>query len=139
MPLIHVLFVNIKILMNLKKRLNVNFSNICYCLVDNKANIHFVKGKTKSILFDTKLKILIINIKYRVMQIEQHSEVKFLRCLMDEKLSGEAMKHTVIHKINKKLKFLYLENNFLTPKLRRFLCNVLKHPNFDYACSAWYK
>ena len=29
-------------------------------------------------------------------------------------------------------------NRFLTPELRRLLCNALIEPHFDYACSAWY-
>ena len=44
----------------------------------------------------------------------------------------------VVHKINNKLKFLYCKNSFLTPALRRLLCNALIQPHFDYACSAWY-
>ena len=39
------------------------------------------------------------------MQIEQHSKVEYLGCLMDEMMSGEAMELNVIHKINNKLKF----------------------------------
>ena len=57
---------------------------------------------------------------------------------MDETMSGEAMALNVIHKINNKLKFLYRKNVFLTPKLRRLLCNALIQPHFDYACSVWY-
>ena len=43
-----------------------------------------------------------------------------------------------IKKINQKLKFLYRKNQFLTPELRRLLCNAIIQPHFDYACSAWY-
>ena len=57
---------------------------------------------------------------------------------MDETMSGEAVALKLIHKINNKLKFLYLKNDFLTPTLRRFLCNTLIQRHFDYACSAWY-
>ena len=57
---------------------------------------------------------------------------------MDETMSGEAMALYVIHKINNKLKFLHRKNDFLTPTPRRFLCNALIQPHFDYACSAWY-
>ena len=55
---------------------------------------------------------------------------------MDETMSGEAMALYVIHKINNKLKFLYRKNDFLTPTLRRLLCNALIQLHFDYACSA---
>ena len=46
---------------------------------------------------------------------------------------------SVINKINNKLKFLYRKNRFLTPTLRRLLCNALIQPHFDYAGSAWYR
>ena len=57
---------------------------------------------------------------------------------MDETMSGEPMAVKVINKINGKFKFLYRKNSFLTPGLRRVLCNALIQPHFDYACSAWY-
>ena len=44
----------------------------------------------------------------------------------------------VINKINGKLKFLYRKNRFLSPELRRMLCNALIQPHFDYACPVWY-
>ena len=106
--------------------------------VDNKLSIQFGEDKTKSILFASKFKnknIKKLNIKYGDIQIKQHSKVKYLGCLMDETMSGEAMALHVIHKINNKLKFLYCKNDFLTPTLRH-LCNGLIQPHFDYACSA---
>ena len=53
-------------------------------------------------------------------------------------MSGEAMVLKIVHTINNKLKFLYHKNSFLTPVLRRLLCNALIQPHFYYACSAWY-
>ena len=44
----------------------------------------------------------------------------------------------VMNKINSRLKFLYRKNRYLTPYLKRLLCNALIQPHFDYACSAWY-
>ena len=41
----------------------------------------------------------------------------------------------VIDKINSHLKFLHRQNHFLTPSLRRILCNALMQPFFDYACT----
>ena len=41
-------------------------------------------------------------------------------------------------KINVKLNFLYRKNRFLTPELRRLLCNAIIQLHSDYACSAWY-
>ena len=51
---------------------------------------------------------------------------------------GESMALKVINKINSRLKFLHRKNKFLTPALRRLLCNALIQPRFDYASSAWY-
>ena len=44
----------------------------------------------------------------------------------------------VINKINSRLKFLHRKNKFLTPALRRLLCNALIQLHFNYASSAWY-
>ena len=44
----------------------------------------------------------------------------------------------VIDKVNSRLTFLHRQNSFLTPLLRRLLCNALIQPLFDYACTAWF-
>ena len=100
--------------------------------MDNKLSIHFGEDKTKSILFTSKFKNK-LNIKYGHIQIKQHSKVKYIECLMDETMSGEAMALNVIHEINNKLKLLYRKNDFLTPTLGCLLCNALIQPPFDYA------
>ena len=53
-------------------------------------------------------------------------------------MSGESMALKVINKINSRLKFLHRKNTFLTPALRRLLCNALIQPHFDYTSSGWY-
>ena len=55
-----------------------------------------------------------LNIKYGDIQIKQHSKGKYLGCLLDETMSGEAMAFNVINKINNKLKFLHYKISFLT-------------------------
>ena len=72
------------------------------------------------------------------MEIKKHSKVKYLGCMLHQTMSGETMALSLINKINNKLKFRYRKNRFLTPTLRRLLCNALIQPHFDYACSAWY-
>ena len=57
---------------------------------------------------------------------------------MNETVSGEPMALKVINKINRKLKFLYMTDSFLTLELRRIPWNVFIQPHFDYACPAWY-
>ena len=106
-----------------------------------KLSIHSGDDKTKSIHFATKFKIKNVrklNIKYGDMQIKQHSRVKYLGCILSKTMFGETMTLSDINKINNKLKFLYRKSRFLTPTLRRFLCNVLIQSHFDCACSAWY-
>ena len=62
----------------------------------------------------------------------------YLVCILEEIMSGESMAHKVISKVNARLKFLHRKNKYLTPNLRRLLCNALIQLHFDYACSAWY-
>ena len=111
----------------IENQLNEDFRNICDWFVDNKLSIHFGQDKTKSILFASKFKRKNIkkrHIKYGDIQIKQHFKVKYLGCLLNETMSGEAMALNVVNKINK-LKFLYCKNSFLTPALRCLLCNAL--------------
>ena len=78
----------------IENQLNEDFCNICDWFVDNKPSIHFAEDKTKSILFASKFKrksTKKLHIKYGDIQIKQHSKVKHLGCLMDDKMSGEAM------------------------------------------------
>ena len=122
-----------------KNQLNEDFCNTCDWFVD-KLSIHFGEENTKSIIFTSKFKrknIKKLHIKYGDIQIKQHSKVKYLGCLLDKTMSGEAMVVN-INKINNKLKFLYRKNSFLKPALRRLLCDALIQPHFDYASSAWY-
>ena len=57
---------------------------------------------------------------------------------LDETLCGEPNALKALNKINRKLKFCYHKNKFLTPALRRMLGNVIIQSHFDHACSAWY-
>ena len=53
-------------------------------------------------------------------------------------LINEPMTLKAINKIYSKLKLLYRKNIFLSPGLRRTLCNALIQSHFDYACPVWY-
>ena len=50
-------------------------------------------------------------------------------------MSGEAMAHIVISRVNVRLEFLHQKNKYLTPNLRRLLCNVLIQPDFNHPYS----
>ena len=126
---------------DIEKQLNEDFANICDWFVDNKLSIHFGEDKTKSILFASKRKIKKlqkVEIIYNNIRIKQHPGVTYLGCILEETISGESMANKVISKVNARLKFLHRKNKYLTPNLRRLLCNALIQPHFDYACSAWY-
>jgi len=86
-----------------------NFSNLCDWFVENKLSIHLDDDKTKSILFSPKSKAKAaeqINIHYKEVAIKQHSQVKYLGCILDKCLTGELMALYAIDKINSRLKFL---------------------------------
>ena len=120
--------------MQIEKRLSEDFENLCDWFVDNELIIHFGDDKAKSILFASKWRaknIRQLNIKYKDINIKQHSEVTYLGCRLDETISGEPMALKDINKINGNLKFLYRKNRFLSPELRRMLCNALIQPHFD--------
>ena len=130
-----------KDVVQIEKQLNEDFENLYDWFVDNKLSIHFGEDKTKFILFASKRRaknIRQLNIKYKDINIKQHSEVTYLGCVLDEMMSGEPMALKVINKINGRLKFLYRKNTFLSLELRRMLCNALIQPHFDYACPVWY-
>ena len=113
---------------DIEKQLNEDFAHICDWFVDNKLSIHFGEDKTKSILFASKSKIKKLQklkIIYNNIRIKQHSRVTYLGCILEETMSGESMAHKVISKVNARLKFLHPKNKYLTPNLRRLLCNII--------------
>ena len=84
-----------------QKHLKEDFPNICDWLVDNKLSIYFGEDKTKSILFASNFKkknIQNFNIKHGDIQIKQHFKVKYLGCLLDETMSGQAMTLNIANK-----------------------------------------
>ena len=104
------LLVQHKDVSEIERILTINFSNLCDWFVDNKLSIHFGDDKTKSILFSSKPKAKnadSLNIVYQDINIKQHTNVKYLGCILDQFLSGELMATQVIDKISSRLKFLY--------------------------------
>ena len=70
--------------------------------MDNKLSIHFGEDKTKSIRFATKFKrknIKKLHMKYRDIQIKQHSKIKYLGCLLEEIKSGDLFFKNAVLKI----------------------------------------
>ena len=123
----------------IEKQVIRDFSSLCDWFLYNKLSIHFGQDKTKSILFGTKDKlrnVKSLNIVHNGTEIKQHAIVKYLGCILNERLPSELMALNVTDKINSCLKFLHRQNRFLTPPLRRILCNALIQPHFGYAYTA---
>ena len=109
-----------KDVVQIEKRLNEDFENLCDWFADNKLSIHFREDKAKSILFASKWRaknIHQLNIKYKDINIKQHWEGRYLDCVLDETMKVEPMSLKFINKINGILKFLYRENRFLSPEI----------------------
>ena len=125
----------------IKGQLNTDLSSPCDWFIDNKLSVHFGEEKTKSILFGNKRQLKNQRdfvLGYRNIETKQYSKVTYLRCILDNDLSGESMATKVLSLVNSRLKFLYRKQKFLTLPLRRLLCNALIQPHYDYACPAWY-
>ena len=119
-----------------------DFSKVCDWFIDNKFGIHSGQDKAKSILFGTKSELQnakSLNVVYIGIEIKKRAKVLYLEYNLDESLPGESITLNVIDKINSRLKFLHGQNRFLTPAIRRLLCNALLQPLFDYACTAWFQ
>ena len=78
-----------------------------------------------------------LNITYDNNRIKQFHILEYFGCYRNANLSGECMVIKSLKKITEKLRFLYRQNKFLDSKLRRFLCNFLIQPHFDFACVSW--
>ena len=100
--------------------LNKEFSSLCQWFIDNKLSIHFGEDKTRSILFSKTSGLREINISFAGLSIKQYETVEYLVCQLDSKLSGEAMASKVLITINAKLKFLYRESRYLTPRMEDY-------------------
>ena len=102
-----------KDVIDIEKQLNEYFTVICEWFLDN--SIHLREDKAKSIVFASRRKIKRVPkliIKYKNIQIKQHSKVTYLGCILDETMSGESMVLKVTNKINSRLKFLYRKSKF---------------------------
>ena len=78
----------------IEDQLNKDFVYLCEWFVDNKFSIHLGEGKTKWILFGSKLKLKNagkLNIMYNGIEIKQYSKVTYLGCLLDKTMPGESM------------------------------------------------
>ena len=80
---------------------NKDFVNLCEWFLDNKLSIHLGEGKTKCILFGSKLKLKNagkLHVMYNGIEIKQYSKVTYLACLLDKTMSWESMALKTIKK-----------------------------------------
>ena len=104
-----------------EKQFNKDFENTCDWFVD------------KLILFASKRRsknARQLNIRYSHIIIKQHSQVRYLWCMLDETMSGEPMALKVINKVNGTLKFLYRkieisQNSFTEYSAMVLFCHIL--------------
>ena len=84
----------------IEKQLLRDFSSLCDWFVDNKLSVNFGQEKAKSILFGTKHNLRNakpLNIVYNGTEIKQYEKLKYLRCILDQSLSGESMALNVFY------------------------------------------
>ena len=99
----------------IEDQLNKDFNSLSEWLIDNKLSIHFGEEKIKSILFGTIKRLkksCNLDIRYKDIEIKQHSKATYQGCILDYNLSGEAIATKVLGMVNGRLKFLYRKQNF---------------------------
>ena len=84
--------------------------------------IHFRENKTKCIVFSKEKKLLDLNITHNNKTIKTIDTIEYLGCNQGANLNEEVMAMKNPQKISAKSEFLYKQNEFLNPKIRRLLC-----------------
>ena len=59
--------------------------------------------------------------------------VEYLGCLLDKNMFGKTKSRMALKKVNRRKKFLYRQNRYLSYPLKRILCNNLIQPPYDFA------
>ena len=99
----------------IKNQLKKDFENVRDWFLREKIRMRFGKEETKLILFSSKGKaknVLQLNFTYKHINIKQYS---YLGCVLDKKISGEAMTLKVLKKINRKFNF-FIRNTHILQK-----------------------
>ena len=99
----------------IKNQLTKDFENVRDWFLGEKIRMRFGKEETKLILFSSKGKaknVLQLNFTYKHINIKQYS---YLGCVLDKKISGEAMTLKVLKKINRKFNF-FIRNTHILQK-----------------------
>ena len=64
--------------------------------------------------------------------------MEYIGCCLDVNLNQESMAMRSLNNFNKRLQFLYRQNEFLNLKLRRFFCISLIQPQFNCSDISWH-
>ena len=120
------------------QHLDKKFSTFCKWFVDNRLSTHFGEDKTNFVLFSKTKCLSKLNISNEDHIPKQYHTVEYSGCHLDSNLSGKSMAMNVLKRVNAKVKFCYRHNQYLTPKLKKLLCNALIQPHFDYVCKSWF-
>ena len=108
-------------------------------LIDNKLSLHL--GKSKSIIFGSKIKLKDVNnfhVTCNNEVIKNVDSVEYLGLKLNNSLSADIIVLGIIKKANARIKFLYRFKDILNQKCRKILCSALIQCHFDYCCSAWF-
>lgn len=98
----------------LQCRLGEELTKIRNWLCDNRLSLHL--GKTESILFGSNprlKKAQELRVEVGSVEIAAKTSVKYLGCVLDNRLSGEGMALQVLGKVNARTKFLARKANLL--------------------------
>ena len=113
--------------------LNKEFVNVCDWFVDDKLSVHFGEDKIKYILFSRDKNLPVLNITYNNNRVKQNCMVEYLSCCLGECMAMKSFRKTTtkLQFLQRQmLQFLYRQNEFLNPNLRRLLYNSLIQPYF---------
>ena len=71
-------------------------------------------------------------------KIIQFHLVEYIGCCLEVNLNQESMAMKSLNDFNRRLQFLYRQNEFLNLKLRRFFCISLIQPHFNCSDISWH-
>ena len=129
-----------KIVKEIEKKLNGDFTSTCEWFLDNKLTIHFGKYTPKLRIFASTGKIKKapkLNITDKTIQIKQRSNVTYVGCILDAKNVRQSIFLKLINKISTRFKFLHRKDKFLAATLRRlFSFTLIMHPQLGPVTSS---
>ena len=109
-------------------------------LSDNRLSLHL--GKTEAVLLGSEPKLAKardFSVQLGPVTLTQKKTVKYLGCILDENVDGEAMASQVLGKVNSRTRFLARYTSLLDRDSLRLLANGLVLCHLDYGSVAWFE